>query len=454
MSAIEELDRTVLLCRDYVTETATGEQIVFGLRSTRILCISDIRNLSSHSGQTALVTLVCLLTRMGMQVSIDIPEVPMLGLQPPLKGRLLRSALIGANGTLISAAAVYGEPCSEPDLTFVLGDTDIGNRYAWRLSGDEWHGEVSLQAGTRSSRWTASWPVGSMVSAALAAAEAFKFTILRLPFRDPADRVFFSPSFSCGWSFGPLAVPTGPLDLGEVDVISAGAICQAALYALVRLPGVSMRGRVLDDDVTSRPNLNRNMLSRVGDVGLKKVLVITRECGSRFQLEPIAERFGGRVNNLKLAPRIIIGVDDIPSRWAVQRVTPGWLGVSGTSHFSISSSAHAPGEPCCGCLHPVDEETGANPIPTISFVSFWAGLALTVRLTAEALRTPFQRNRQHLWLTPLRMDGEHAAIWSPVAISHDCPVRCVPSRSLPPKEVHRVPARTPSEADGRAGGGI
>jgi hypothetical protein len=165
-------------------------------------------------------------------------------------------------------------------------------------------------------------------------------------------------------------------------------------------------------------------------VGAKKVSVVAQRCGMKLRLEPVPNRFTDKSAIVRrLAPRVLVGVDDIPSRWEAQRSAPGWLAVSGTSHFSVSSSAHSPNEACCGCLHPVDDPAGANPIPTVSFVSFWAGLVMAVRLVREALASPYSRNRQHLWLTPLRMDQPHAGMWSPVALRLDCPVPCPVSQA-------------------------
>jgi molybdopterin/thiamine biosynthesis adenylyltransferase len=221
-------------------------------------------------------------------------------------------------------------------------------------------------------------------------------------------------------------VPSNAIDLGRVDLISAGAISHATLYALMRLPKVQMSGRIFDDDLTGESNLNRNMLTLASDVGSSKVQVVAERCGTKLRLEPVASRFAGNSFSGNLAPRVLVGVDDIPSRWEVQLTAAGWAAVSGTSHFNVSSSAHYPDEPCSGCLHPVDDSAGANPIPTVSFVSFWAGLSMAVRLLREALAIPYPRNRQHLWLTPLRMDRPHAAMWLPVAARRDCPVHCWP----------------------------
>lgn len=97
MTAIEELNRSILLCRDYVADALSDEEICQCLQSVRVLCISDKHSLSSHSGQTALVTLVSLLSRMGMQVGLTIPDLGMLSKQPPLSGSHLRTTLIASS---------------------------------------------------------------------------------------------------------------------------------------------------------------------------------------------------------------------------------------------------------------------------------------------------------------------------------------------------------------------
>src|SRR5437773_8288588 len=354
MSALEELNRTILLCRDYVVDKLTDEDICHGFQSLQVLCVSDLRNLSSHSGQTALVTLVSLLSRMGMQVGLTIPEVAMLSPQPPLSGSSLFTALIASSETLITGATVRCNSDVNPDLIFVLGDTQIDSSHAscWRLSGSDWYGALATEGTTEAQAWAAKWPVGSMVSAALAANEAFKFVVRRLTVRDQTDQVFFAPSRSCSWSFDSVPVREDGVHLGQVDLISAGAISQAALYALMRFPNIQMWGRVFDDDLTCASNLNRNMLTLASDVGSSKVKVVAQRCAGKLHLDPVANRFVGKSFDGELARRVLVGVDDIPSRWEVQCHAPGWLAVSGTSHFNVSSSAHSPDAPCSGCLHP------------------------------------------------------------------------------------------------------
>jgi hypothetical protein len=431
MSALEQLDRTILLCRDYSSDTVSDAQICQSFQSVRVLCTADKLNLSSHSGQTCLTTMVALLSRMGMQVTLAIPETSMIQHQLPFAGPLLRSSLLASSNRLIAGATVQQDDSRhKPDLLFVLGDSGIEKSSCptWRLSGQEWCGRITQET-THSPAWTSEWPIGAMVSAALAAGEAFKYVMRCLPLRNHEDYIFFEPSPACNWDFGSIGIREGELDLGEVDIVSAGAITQATLYALLHVPALRMRGRIFDDDVTAATNLNRNMLSVVSDVGSEKALLVASRCSPNFKFTPKHQRFSIEESRVQeLAPCVLVGVDDIPSRWQVQRCASGVLIVSGTSHFSISSSCHMPGTPCCGCQHPVDDLGGPMVIPTISFVSFWAGLAMAVRLLRHSVGVPYPLGQQHLWLTPLRMDQRHAALWSPVVPVPECPVRCVSSR--------------------------
>lgn len=278
---------------------------------------------------------------MGMQVTLAIPEISMIRRQPPFRGTLLRDSLLASSNKLISGATVQQETFEhEPNLIFVLGDSAIEERSSatWRLSGSEWHGAIT-QGGAPAPRWTAEWPIGAMTSAALAAGEAFKYIIRGLPLRNKDDLVFFEPSREANWNFGSISTPAGLLDLGKVDIVSAGAISQAALYVLLRLPQLRIAGRIFDDDTTSPTNFNRNMLTLVGDADSEKVRLVVDRCSPEFDLTPKYQRFvADGPEAQQMAPYVLVGVDDIPSRWQVQRCTSGILVVSGTSHFSISSS--------------------------------------------------------------------------------------------------------------------
>jgi hypothetical protein len=189
MSAIEQLNRTILLCRDYVSDKLYDGSIYQSFQSVRVLCIADAPNLSSHSGQSCLTTVVALLSRMGMQVTLRIPDICMVRRQPPFRGKHLRDSLLASSSNLISGATVQQDDSErEPDLIFVLGDTAIedGSCPTWRLSGSEWRGAIT-QVAAPARLWTADWPIGAMTSAVLAASEAFKCVMRRLPLRNTDD---------------------------------------------------------------------------------------------------------------------------------------------------------------------------------------------------------------------------------------------------------------------------
>ena len=356
MTVIEQLNRTILLCRDYVADDLDDEVICRAFQSVRVLCRSDLANLSSRSGQTALVTLVSLVARMGMQVFLDIPEVEMVGPQPPLSGTALKEGLAALSNCLIDGARIESVPCEHPDLTFAIGSTKMGESDAlfWRLCGDDWSGRLTpITISNFCDTWHSHWPIGAMVSAVLGASEAFKLVMRHMPLRNESDLVFFLPASFSHFDFGRTPVPSPEdrkIDLGSVDVVSAGAISQAALFALLRVPQISMCGRAFDDDETGLTNLNRNMLSVTRDVGVAKVDVVVKKCGPAIRLRPVPSRFTNESSAINaLAPRVLVGVDDIPSRWTVQKLIPRWLAVSGTSSRSGHSSPSGSIGSSCVC---------------------------------------------------------------------------------------------------------
>ncbi|OXM60021.1 ThiF family adenylyltransferase [Amycolatopsis vastitatis] len=174
-----------------------------------------------------------------------------------------------------------------------------------------------------------------------------------------------------------------------MDLISAGAITHATLYTLLRVPDFAADLRVIDFDILGRSNTNRYPLARAADLHRPKVDQLT-------DLKTDAVRIGGvrlRLNEDTLAavgdlaPRVLVGVDDIPTRWFVQRQQPAWVGVGATSHAFVVVSDHRPGRPCAGCVHPLDDGNPLEEIPTIGFVSLWAGLLLAGTMLAVDART-------------------------------------------------------------------
>jgi hypothetical protein len=421
----------VSLGEDPILEAA----IVRGLQATTVRLVADRANLSAPAGQTALISLFGLMAMMGVGIELDIPNVPVPSPQPPLREVALRTALLAYGHDLIPGARIFvGHEAGQSDLTFVLGDSQApaGACPFLRVTGTAWRSLVARDAPPR--RWKGSWPIGALGAAGAAAAEGFRIALQRVG--EATGRTIPNGP---GWQFNPdiriqldLSVPglrARRLDLGGVDFISGGAITTAALYCLLRIAGLRGNFRVIDRDDISLDNLNRYILARRSDRTKLKVDVLAAYQTKSLRIAGIPVRFDdmSRPALEPLKPRVLVGVDDIPSRWAVQRASDGFVSVAGTSHFYAIVTTHKPGQPCAGCAHPEDDDTPV-PIPTISFVSFWAGLMQARALLVEAAGARARLACLNIW--PLGLDGPHALHPTGVALRPDCPIHCPASRAI------------------------
>jgi hypothetical protein len=205
--------------------------------------------------------------------------------------------------------------------------------------------------------------------------------------------------------------------LGEFDLVSGGAVANAALFTLLRLPNVSGDCRTIDHDESALSNLNRNMLLRRSRLDRPKVEDL-KTYGNGLAIEPIVGRYGeGALKDFQLRENVLMGVDDIPSRWRAQRTWPSWLGIGATDRFSVHVSYHEHGLACAGCLHPTNTPI-AGAIPTVAFVSFWSGLILA---TSFLRKVAGDNMAQQIYFSPLRPGS-----WWATGVCPDprCPVGC------------------------------
>jgi hypothetical protein len=191
--------------------------------------------------------------------------------------------------------------------------------------------------------------------------------------------------------------------LGRFDIISAGAIANGLLYCLGRLDGVTGSGRVIDFDQGDLSNMNRNMLLLANRVRDLKVEVLTDAFRDALTLQALPLRYDELTAAWigALAPHVLVGVDDIATRWTIQAQWPLWLGIGATSHWSAMASFHTANLACARCQHPVDDALD-TPIPTVAFVSFWAGLLLTTYLLHSIATGERHTLAQQTYITPLR----------------------------------------------------
>jgi hypothetical protein len=397
--------------------------------TARIVC--DGANATTTSGQHLVVTLALLLARSGISVELAVPDIELLAPQPPLTGDTLRTALMDCGGELVPGVGI-GRDLGPAFITFVVGDTvHRVSQEVLRLSGDEWGFEIAPAAVARGNRWTGRLPFSPLACAAAAAAEALRAALPLISDRAGGQLVADAHRLAIGQTIAldlrdlfPTLEPG--LDLREIDAVSGGAITNAALYVLRRTPGVLGKVRVIEAEALDLSNINRYMLVVRRHVGMAKTEILESYAGGGLQVAGVPLRLEERtIEEIgPLADRVLVGVDHIPSRWLIQREAPAWVAVGSTQSLDVLVSSHGLGEACAGCLHPRDIDNDAV-VPTISFVSFWAGLLLALELLCETTdQTP---HPQAIFAWPFGYNGPHL-MRLPVAAQPACPVGCEASR--------------------------
>lgn len=381
----ERFDRTAeLINLDFFGGQADKLAIAAALGGTTVPIVADARNLQSPNGQTTTVTTAIGVAMMGLAVDLDLATTRLLRPEPPLLGDDLQSGL----GGYLADLGGMAQAGSEPALTIGIGDTPIrGGGAAVRLGADDWAAALDRSgADIRPIRGTL--PFGSIAVAGAACAEALRAAA-------PAIAALVGLTLPAQWSWSvptPVATDLGPggmlparVDVGPVDFISGGAITNASIYTLARVPGLVGTGRVMDSDRLEWPNLNRYFMCTPADVGHMKSAVLQGMALPGFPITGIDIPFNAdtaaRIGDLR--PRVLLGVDHIPSRWFVQRRRPDWLCVGATGHLYSLVSTHTRDTACAGCVHASDDPAD-GPVPTISFVSLWSGLLQARELVLEA----------------------------------------------------------------------
>lgn len=421
----EALDRTLLLMRDDLVESVADADLLSGLTGTQVALVADAQNLACHSAQCAYVTAALLMARSGHQVHLIAPDVASIDLQPPLKQGGLISALMEVGHDLMpSAGFSLAIPEDRIDLEVRFGNSPSSVRAKRKISvaADLWSARLSNNSFV--DPWfKTNWPFGGLAAGGLVSVEAFKMSMQKLRRFAKVTSIFdkqFALSGAVRFELATSSAPQ-PIDLGAFDIVSAGAIANCVLFVLARIPKVSGKARIIDDDFGDLSNLNRNALMRRSMIQHRKVLALSSLSLGDLQLEAIPFRYNSEsaINIGPLSRRVLVGVDHIPTRWVVQRAKPDWLGVGATSHWSSMASFHSAGLACAGCLHPSNTQNDQGAIPTVSFVSFFAGLQLASYFIRATGGESVSCDRQQTYITSLRPETPW---YSSVAWRSDCPV--------------------------------
>lgn len=426
----EALARTLLLTKDLLSDTKMSDEIILNaLTRTTVCIVGDLANASTASGQAAVTTLAALVTMMGMRVRLVLPEVDIARSQPPLGQGDLRTAVQQLVSDSVPGVTATIDSNSAPnDLVFVLGSSAcLGPpNTSWRLVGAGWTGTIAAMS-SEGTPWVGDVPFGGLAAASLAAMEAYKAALRTIR---PSEYVL--PTEAATVSLGPEIPIPQRLDLGRLDIVSGGAITSAMLHTLLRVPGLAAGVRIFEPERLDPSNLNRYPLALRSMLGWDKIAVLSHFGTSAVRIRGERRRFTSAVvDEEDVAPILAVGADHIPTRWMAQTAQPDWLGIGSTSHFYSRVSDHLPGEPCSACLHPEDDPSTA-PIPTISFVSYWAGLLLASKLVRWALGQRAPVDQRVTETHGLRFDSDFSFHHHPLRPSLRCPLRCTASSNLGP----------------------
>lgn len=369
-----------------------------------------------------------LMARSGHQVFLTAPDVTIIAPQPPLQsGTIIEELTRVGKDILPGVEFMVGKPDDEVDLVIALGDSrfDVRGHRRIRLNADPWAGYLMRENELRPWQSTL-WPFGALASAGLGAGEAFKIAMHKLlphalNAENTADRFAFVDEAEFE-----IAPPGTPFcrDLGEMDFVSGGAITHSILYCLARIPGATAQGRIIEPDIADLSNLNRYMLLLRSKAESKapKASDLVQILESGFHLQSLPHRYEADLlgSIAPLAQTVVVGVDHIPTRWAVQQAKPEWLIIGATTHWSAMVSFHSEGLACARCLHDKDDLDNGPIVATAACVSFWAGLLAAAYLARHAAGHPFSINeQQQVYLSPFRPD---CVFFSGVAFRKDCPI--------------------------------
>lgn len=230
----------------------------------------------SRSGQVAAVALVNMIARVHRRIRLVVPPAPLIA-NPHHGGTNLAEAL---QNTILAI-----DPFNEVSVVHsvdAIPAISIGTHPTagvWQIGA---HGARAILKNDSSEfPGTDGSVLGMGLAACLGAAALFRV----------AHGLSVSPHMVSAWNFsegpeaaiGPLEM--GPLDVGDVLVVGAGAVCSALSYWLREL-GTAGKWDVVDKDHVTLDNISRGLGMFAGDAGwnestpARKVDLIARDIGA------------------------------------------------------------------------------------------------------------------------------------------------------------------------------
>lgn len=150
--------------------------------------------------------------------------------------------------------------------------------------------------------------------------------------------------------------PLPEIDIGDTSLVGVGAIGNATLWALARLPGLVGNLNLIDPEPIDASNLQRYVLTAAGDIERSKVALGQRAfSGTKLTVQPIASAWADYLRDRSdwQLQNVLVAVDTFKDRQLIQGALPKWLCNAWTQPLDLGISRHARfGEqPCLACLY-------------------------------------------------------------------------------------------------------
>jgi hypothetical protein len=411
MDRVTTLDRSIRLMRELVA--LQPEQLVEALQGSRVRLVARGCRAGLTEVQSALVTALHVLVRSGVTVEVDVAAVP--AEVATLPGGPLDEALEWL-GDAILPGSIAGPGRTDGEVVLALSPVP-GHVQAIHLGVSGMTGYY----GSAPADWECDEPLAAIAAGLLGATEALRRILGRMPLTDEARATHGLRRVVAASHRVEIPLPRQGIDVGVIDVVSAGAVTDAMVWTMVMRGSITGRGRVFDAGSFDTTNLNRypTLLHATAEEGGRKARHLAAVAAPVLDLVAQGSHFAER-DIRDAARRIVVGADDVSVRHLAQRARPVWLGIGATGHREVRVTEHASG-PCAGCSHPHLPPAPPTVIPTIAPVSMWAGYVLACRLLRSAVVASNEAlpDAYATWY-PLDRPGHVEA--GPTRFSIDCPL--------------------------------
>jgi hypothetical protein len=221
------------------------------------------------------------------------------------------------------------------DVVLVIADGELRGRKQTVYAGsDGW--DALISASSPRPVGDSGLPFGAGAAGAIAAANVFRAIFLADPCPDLDLRL---PCVA--WPEGqPVPAADGPMNIGSVALLGAGAIGQATAWALSRAPLIGDLD-VVDHQTIDLSNLQRYLLADRADEGKEKASLLASHFtgGLRGHAHNCTWQEWVANNRPKL-PRVLVALDTAQDRRAVQAALPGWIANAWTQPGDLGVSVH------------------------------------------------------------------------------------------------------------------